>query len=131
MQGLHRYAANLPGTDGFWYKQTTELQSAMIALGCPTLFYTLSMADLHWPDLLRLLPWPPDLQVDSLAALASKERTRIVQKMINKNAHIVAWYFHTRLNEFRDQMHKILMLLGHGIAQKVNSGEVHCTLMEL
>jgi hypothetical protein len=108
MQGLHRYAANLPGTDGFWYKQTTELRSAMVALGCPTLFYTLSMADLHWPDLLRLLPWPPEFQLDSLAELPSKERSRVVRNMINKNAHLVAWYFHTRLNEFREHMHNIL-----------------------
>lgn len=108
MQGLHRYAANRPGTDGFWFKQASELQSAMTTLGCPSLFYTLSMADLHWPDLIRLLPWPPNFQTDSLNELSSKERSRIIRNMINKNAHIVSWFFHTRLNEFREHMHNIL-----------------------
>ena len=65
MAGLHRYAANIPGTDGFWYKHSSELQAAVTSLGCPTLFYTLSMAYLHWPSLLKLLPWPPGTKIES------------------------------------------------------------------
>jgi hypothetical protein len=121
MHGLHRYAANLPGTEGFWYKQTTELQALVTNLGCPTLFFTLSMADRHWPDLLRHLPWPPGTDI-----LKTTPQQRA--KLIKHNSHICSWYFKERLDCFRTHMLNILDADYHWdrIESQKRRGMLHC-----
>ena len=51
---LH-YAANLRGTRQYWFKQRSRLISMVDTLGLPTVFFTHSAADHHWPELARLL----------------------------------------------------------------------------
>lgn len=56
---------------------------------CSTLFWTLSYADGHWPDLHRLLPW---IGPDS----TSSER----RLAVDRNPHIVDKYFTLRTQAF-------------------------------
>ncbi|KAK3922031.1 ATP-dependent DNA helicase [Frankliniella fusca] len=45
----------MKGTRQFWHARCGELLDMVNQLGVPTLFLTLSAADLHWEDLFRLL----------------------------------------------------------------------------
>lgn len=50
---LH-YAASLRGTRQYWMRQRSNLMAMVDALGMPTIFFTHSAADFHWPELARL-----------------------------------------------------------------------------
>lgn len=49
------YGASLRGTRQFWLKQKSRLTAMVDTLGLPTAFFTLSAADLQWPELANLL----------------------------------------------------------------------------
>ena len=48
---LSRYVANITGSDAYWYKAKEELKAIIQHAGPPTFFFTLSAADMHWPEL--------------------------------------------------------------------------------
>ena len=50
---LHN-AANLRSTRQYWMRQRSRLISMVDTLGMPTVFFTHSAADFHWPELTRL-----------------------------------------------------------------------------
>jgi len=92
-QGISLFTAKLAGTSAFWWQQTENLKSIVSELGCPTIFYTCSMADNFWRHLYRLLPFgsrdPEKLDFN--------ERVPI----LDENLHIAAWYV------FRETFFKI------------------------
>lgn len=49
------YNSNLRGTKAYWHARGQELLAMVRQLGLPTLFFTLSAADMHWPDLYKFL----------------------------------------------------------------------------
>ena len=54
------YASHLRSTHVYWFQRRGKLldmaqQLAHDGTGLPTVFFTLSAADYHWPDLFRLL----------------------------------------------------------------------------
>lgn len=49
------HGASLRGTRAYWRQRCSELTEMVRQLGTPTIFFTLSAADYHWPDLFRLL----------------------------------------------------------------------------
>ena len=49
-----RFASSLRGTKQYWMQHRTRLISMVDTLGMPTIFFTHSAADLHWPELHRL-----------------------------------------------------------------------------
>ena len=51
---LH-FGASLRGTLQFWLKQKNRLTAMVDTLGLPKVFFTLSAADLQWPELANLL----------------------------------------------------------------------------
>lgn len=51
---LH-FGGGLHGTHQFWLKQKSRLITMVDTLGLPTVFFTLSAADLQWPELANLL----------------------------------------------------------------------------
>ncbi|KAK3922297.1 ATP-dependent DNA helicase [Frankliniella fusca] len=57
----------LKGTRQFWQSRCGELLDMVNQLGVPTLFMTLSAADLHWEDLFRLLSPGEDIETMSEA----------------------------------------------------------------
>ena len=66
---LH-FGASLRGTRQFWRKQKNHLTAMVDTLGLPTMFFTLSTADLQWPELADL--------VDVEEAENSTARSRVV-----------------------------------------------------
>ncbi|KAE8751243.1 hypothetical protein FOCC_FOCC002071 [Frankliniella occidentalis] len=53
-QVMH-YGSRLRTTKAYWKSRCGELLDMVNQLGTPTVFFTLSSADFHWPDLYRLL----------------------------------------------------------------------------
>lgn len=49
------YAKQIRGTRAYWYTRLKELIAMVKQLGPPTIFFTLSAADLQWPELYALL----------------------------------------------------------------------------
>jgi len=54
---INRYAGNCLGTNGYWSRRKEELVS-LCETKPPHLWWTLSAADLHWPDLRRFVDNP-------------------------------------------------------------------------
>ena len=75
------------GTRPYWYMEGAKLKDMITQIGTPTLFYTLSMADLSWPDLHRLMPEDPFRQ-----GLTDAESFQIRMRNIANNPHIVSAY---------------------------------------
>jgi len=48
------YASSLRGTRQYWMRQRSQLISMVDTLGMPTIFFTHSAADFHWPELAQL-----------------------------------------------------------------------------
>lgn len=85
------YGVNLRGTRPYWRQRSSELLQMCRQLSTPTIFFTLSAADYHWPDLFRLLR--PNVNP---ASLTLSERTHLM----HDNPFTVAWFFEKRTNIF-------------------------------
>lgn len=94
------------GTRPYWYMEGAKLKDMINQIGTPTLFYTLSMADMSWPDLHRLMPEDPFqpglMDVDS----------QIRMWNVTKNPHIVAAYLSTRHQHLRETILQHLDIAG-------------------
>ena len=86
---LH-FGANLRGTRQFWQKQKNRLTCMIDTLGLPTVFFTLSAADLQWPELADLL------NVET--AEGSTARCRAVIE----NPCLADWFFYHRVVKFME-----------------------------
>lgn len=47
--------SSIKGSNAYWYKRSLELKDMINQLGPPTLFITISAADLHWKYLFQYL----------------------------------------------------------------------------
>ena len=84
---LH-FGASLRGTRQFWQKQKNRLTAMVDTLGLPTVFFTLSAADLQWPELADLL--------DVEESESSTRRSRAVIE----NPCLADWFFYHRVMKF-------------------------------
>ena len=91
---LH-FAGSLGGTRSYWMRQRSRLIAMVDSLGLPTVFFTLSTADLQWPELAQLICPEDD---DDRAA-----RSRAVIE----NPAVADWFFYERF-----QRHFFLDILG-------------------
>ena len=89
MSKVSRYIGNIAGTNAYWNKVRKELKAIITNVGAPTLFFTFSSADMHWPELHALF--------GANTGNATSEARR--QNVIN-NPHIVDWFFTQRLEKF-------------------------------
>jgi hypothetical protein len=48
LKRMHTYAANLTGSDAYWYARRCELEAIFEQAGTGTVFFTFSFADNHW-----------------------------------------------------------------------------------
>ena len=69
-------------------------------LKAPTFFFTLSAADLQWPELYRLLD--PENNYPSFENESAENRRR--SKLLNENPLIVAWFFNLRDKFFVEEV---------------------------
>jgi hypothetical protein len=83
MSKVSRYVGNIAGTNAYWNKVREELKAIITSVGAPTLFFTFSSADMHWPELHALF------KADGDIADSSSEVRR--QNVIN-NPHVVDWF---------------------------------------
>jgi len=85
------YGSNLRGTRPYWKQRCSELIQMVRQLGTPTIFFTLSAADYHWPDLFRILCPDTDSNL-----LDEKQRATLM----HENPATVAWFFELRCDAF-------------------------------
>lgn len=95
MKKMMFYNSNLRGTKSYWYARGQELLAMVRQLGLPTLFFTLSAADMHWPDLFKFLC--PDEDPNAI----SEARRR---KLIEENPAKVDAFFTERGDHFITQV---------------------------
>lgn len=53
---LMYFGSTLRGIRSYWMKSHAELSDLLHQIGSPTIFFTLSAADMYWPDLHALMP---------------------------------------------------------------------------
>ena len=85
-QDVLRFASHLRGSQQFWRSQRQCLMALIDQLGTPHCFFTLSSADMQWPDLQGYLRQFGGVQSPS-AAVAS-------------NPLLCTWYMHERVTLF-------------------------------
>lgn len=85
------------GTRPYWHMEGAKLREMIEQIGTPTLFYTLSMADLSWPDLHRLMPENP-FQI----GLTAGKSFRIRSRNLANNPHIVSAYLSVKHQLLRE-----------------------------
>ena len=54
MSKLMHYAKNVAGTNAYWNQARDNLKAIIQQNGAPTIFWTLSCADFHWPEFHHL-----------------------------------------------------------------------------
>jgi len=83
------YANTLRGTRQYWMKQRSRLIAMVNDLGMPTVFFTHSAADHHWPELSRIL--------SSGDCEAFNQSTAVAE-----NPALADWFFYHRIQKFID-----------------------------
>ena len=84
-------------TRPYWQMEGGKLRDMITQIGTPTFFYTLSMADMSWPDLHNLMPENPHRP-----GLTPTEASQIHYHNIANNPHIVATYLSTKHTALKD-----------------------------
>lgn len=92
-----RCLKSVRATRPYWFMEGAKLKDMITQIGTPTLFYTLSMADLSWPDLHRLMPDDP-----FRPGLTDAQSFQIRMRNVTNNPHIVSAYLSTRHHHLRD-----------------------------
>jgi ATP-dependent DNA helicase PIF1 len=127
-----RCVKSVRGTRPYWYMEGAKLKDMITQIGTPTLFYTLSMADLSWPDLHRLMP--EDL---FQPGLTDSQSYQVRARNLANNPHIVSAYLSAKHRCLRDTIFQHLDLAGDAKVedywfrvewQARGSGESHFTL---
>ena len=93
MSKVSRYVGNIAGTNAYWNRVREELKAIITSVGAPTLFFTFSSADMHWPELHALFNADTDNELGNSTSEARR------QNVIN-NPHVVDWFFTQRLESF-------------------------------
>jgi ATP-dependent DNA helicase PIF1 len=102
LQSIQRVMVWIPRLSPFWRKHRMQLSNMIDQLGSPHLFFTLSAADLHWPDLHRLIEEQRSQLGDGLPLGPLDEHaihTRHVDNL-TKYPHTVASFLQSRVKEF-------------------------------
>ena len=90
---IMRYGEGLRGTRQFWMSRRYKLMDLIKQIGHQgLLFFTFSAADLHWPELHKLMPNDNNSEKSDSA----KQR----QRNIIENPHIATWFFDKHFNKF-------------------------------
>ena len=92
-----RCVKTVRGTRPYWALEGAKLQDMLEQIGTPTFFYTLSMADMSWPDLHKLMPEDP-----FVFGLSDSQSYEIRARNVANNPHIVSSYLSARHHVFRE-----------------------------
>eukprot|EP01018_Ginkgo_biloba_P010190 Gb_29816 [translate_table: standard] len=91
-----KFRTTLRGTRAYWSKCLRELSNMIHQIGCPTIFFTLSAANMQWLDLHQLMLKTPPCDA---AAVRKWHCNNGIQ-----HPHIVAKYMHLRHTIFREEV---------------------------
>ena len=95
---IMRYGEGLCRTRQFWMARRNELSDMIKQIGHQGLiFFTFSMADLHWPELHKLME---DNDHNRDEAESAKRR----QQNLIDNPHIATWFFNKRFETFFNEV---------------------------
>lgn len=86
MKKIFYYSKEVTGSNLYWNKVNQDLNATVKQMGVPTIFFTLSMAEYHWPDFLSIFD--------------SCDHAEINLKLVQDNPHLVDWYFTIRTENF-------------------------------
>ena len=82
----------LRGTRSYWGKSQAELSVLLHQIGMPTIFFTLSVVDMYWPDLHAFIP--------RIEPSNPQEAQKWRRQNIIDYPHFVAYYMHLRYTMF-------------------------------
>lgn len=99
IQRVLGYCSKIRSTKMYWRQRCPELLTMVSQIGKPTIFFTLSAADEHWPDIYRLLCEGTNLDRGSL----TNEQRR---KLMRDNPLITSWFFERRSTYFLNGLMK-------------------------
>ncbi len=121
MSKVSRYVGNIAGTNAYWNRVREELKAIITSVGAPTLFFTFSSADMHWPELHALFKADSDIEIGN----STSEVRR--QNVIN-NPHVVDWFFTQRLESFvKHWLYDTLGAKWHWFRYEYQGrGSIHC-----
>ena len=121
MSKVSRYVGNIAGTNAYWTRVREELKAIITSVGAPTLFFTFSSADMHWPELHALFKADTDIELGN-----STSEVRL-QNVIN-NPHVVDWFFTQRLESFvKHWLYDTLGAKWHWFRYEYQGrGSIHC-----
>lgn len=88
MSKVSRYVANIAGSNAYWHKVKEDLKAIITNVGTPTLFFTFSSGDMHWPEF------------HSLFGDNNNNSSEVRRQNVINNPHVVDWLFTQRLESF-------------------------------
>lgn len=95
---IMRYGEGLRGTRQFWMARRCELSDMIKQIGHQgMIFFTFSAADLHWPELHKLMP-------DDGTTYDETESAKQRQRNIIENPHLATWFFNKRFETFLENV---------------------------
>ena len=80
MRKIQYYAKNICGTNSYWYQVKEQLKATLQQIGTSTICWTLSCAELHWPEF------------HALFGDVNNNYNTYKKNKIN-NRHILDWFF--------------------------------------
>ncbi|KAF6170503.1 hypothetical protein GIB67_031911 [Kingdonia uniflora] len=84
------YAKSTRETRAYWFTRVQELTSMVQQLGAPTIFFTLSAADMQWPELMELLDPTNKIQNMNVA-----DQKKAKAQLLNEN-HLFRYEWQNR-----------------------------------
>ena len=90
---VFRHVSNIAGTNAYWNRVREELKAIITSVGAPTLFFTFSSADMHWPELHALFKADTDNEIGNFTSEVRRQN-------VISNPHLVDWFFTQRLESF-------------------------------
>ena len=114
---LMHYAKNVCGTNAYWNRAKDDLKAIITQVGAPTIFWTLSCAEFHWPEFHDLFN-----NANNLSDAQCREN------VIN-NPHLLDWFFTERTEQFvKHWLKNTLGATWHWFRYEyaVQRGSIHC-----
>ena len=104
LKSIQRFINMIPGLSPYWHAHRNKLTAMVQQIGCPHIFFTLSAADLHWPELHRLIEEQRVIRYGGeLLDLSTLGEQAAYNRRINNLTnypHIVALFIQNRVKMF-------------------------------
>ena len=118
MDKIIHYAKNVSGTNAYWNNNKEKLKALITQKGSPTIFWTLSCAEFHWPEYHQLFKTADETNIFHSA-----------RENVLNYPHILDFMFTERVEAFVKQwLYKTLGAEWHWFRYEfaVQRGSIHC-----